>query len=64
MKVSQLRSAINEYREIMNECGNRNAANGLRKFDEIFEGTDKMTIAAFAKKVQSGRAILGKEPKK
>jgi len=63
MKVSQLRSAIKEYREIIDECGDRNAANALRKFDKIFEGADKMTIAAFAKKVQSGRAILGKEPK-
>ncbi len=64
MKVRQLRSAIKEYQLLMNDCGNRKAADGLRKLDEIFEGKDNMTIAAFAKKVHSGRAILGREPKK
>ena len=64
MKVSQLRSAIKEYRGLIDECGNRKAADALRNFDQIFEGADKMTIAAFAKKVHRGRATLGKEPKK
>jgi len=61
MKVSQLRSAIKVYREGISECGDNNSANALREFDKIFEGADKMTIAAFTKKIQSGRAILGKE---
>jgi len=64
MKVSQLRSAIKEYQDVVHACGDNEAAIALRDLNKIFENADGLTIAAFIKKVERGRAILSKEQKR